>query len=104
MTEPFPAESVYRVGQGVSAPMVIQKADPEYSEDARIGKLSGTVLLSIVIDPNGVARDISLTRSLGFGLDEKALTAVAQWHFKPGMMNGQSVAVRAQIEINFRLL
>jgi TonB family protein len=95
---------VYRIGGGVSAPVPIYKPDPEYSEEARKAKYSGTVTLSIVVDAEGKARDIHVTKSLGMGLDEKAMEAVANWKFKPAMKGGQAVAVRASIEVNFRLL
>ena len=95
---------VYRVGGGVSAPSVLYKVDPEYSEEARKAKYSGTVLLSVVVDIEGRARDIRVVKSLGMGLDEKAIEAVEKWKFKPGMKAGQTVPVRAQIEVNFRLL
>ena len=36
---------VYRVGGEVSAPILISKTEPEYSEEARKAKYSGTVLL-----------------------------------------------------------
>lgn len=91
-------------GGGVSAPAVLQKIDPQYPESARLGKFSGSVLLSTVVDVDGTPRDITLMRSAGFGLDEKAVEALAQRHFKPGTMNGRPVPVRAQIEVNFRLL
>ena len=95
---------VFRVGGGVSAPSVLSKVDPEYSEEARKAKYSGTVLLSVIVDTEGKARDIHVIKSLGMGLDEKAMEAVAKWRFKPGMKGGQPVNVRAQIEVNFRLL
>jgi TonB family protein len=88
----------------VSAPAVIVKVDPEYSEEARMAKYSGTVVLSVVVDQEGRARDIHVLKSLGMGLDEKAVEAVQKWKFKPGMKGGQAVNVRAQIEVNFRLL
>src|SRR5437762_2229466 len=95
---------VFRVGGGVSAPVVLYKVDPEYSEEARKAKYSGTVVLQLVVDPAGKARDIRVVRSLGLGLDEKAIEAVNKWRFKPGYRNGQAVAVQATIEVNFRLL
>ncbi len=95
---------VFRVGGGVSQPVVIYRVDPEYSEEARKAKYSGTVLLAVVIDTEGHARDIHVLKSLGMGLDEKAMEAVQKWKFKPGMKSGQAVNVRAQIEVNFRLL
>ena len=95
---------VYRVGGGVSAPSVLYKVDPEYSEEARKAKYSGTVLISLIVDPQGRPLNIKVVRSLGLGLDEKAMEAVAKWKFKPGMKEGRPVAVVATIEVNFRLL
>jgi TonB family protein len=51
----------------------------------------------------GNAVNIKVTRSLGLGLDEKAIQAVEKWRFKPGMKNGKPVPVIAS-EVNFRLL
>ena len=95
---------VYRVGGGVSQPAVIFKVDPEYSEEARKAKYSGTVMLAVIVDAEGKARDIHVVKSLGMGLDEKAIEAVEKWKFRPGMKGGQAVNVRATIEVNFRLL
>jgi periplasmic protein TonB len=95
---------VFKVGGGVSQPAVIYKVDPEYSEEARKAKYSGTVMLSVVVDAEGHARDIHVVKSLGMGLDEKAMEAVEKWKFKPGMKGGMAVNVRATIEVNFRLL
>lgn len=94
----------YRVGGGVSAPGVLFKVEPEYSEEARKAKFQGTVVLSIVVDPNGKARDIRVVRPLGLGLDEKAIEAVMKWRFKPGLKDGAPVPVQATVEVNFRLL
>ncbi|HUJ23093.1 MAG TPA: energy transducer TonB [Bryobacteraceae bacterium] len=95
---------VFHVGGGVSAPMVLYKVDPEYSEEARKAKYSGTVVLQLVVDSAGKAQNIHVVRSLGLGLDEKAIEAVTKWKFRPGYRNGQPVAVMATIEVNFRLL
>ncbi|HTS25732.1 MAG TPA: energy transducer TonB [Bryobacteraceae bacterium] len=95
---------VYRVGGGVTAPIVLSKKDPEYSEEARKAKYQGTVLLAIEVSPNGLATNIRVVRSLGLGLDEKAIDAVKQWKFKPGYKDGKPVTVAATIEVNFRLL
>jgi len=94
----------FRIGGDVSAPVLVSKAEPEYSEEARKAKFSGTVLLSIVVDANGNPRDIHVVRQLGLGLDEKAIEAVMKWRFRPGMRGGHPVATQAQVEVNFRLL
>jgi len=95
---------VFKVGGGVTAPTLIFKKEPEYSEEARKAKYQGTVLLYIEVDPSGKATNIRVTRSLGLGLDEKAIEAVKQWKFRPGMKDGKPVTVAAAIEVNFRLL
>jgi TonB family protein len=95
---------IFRIGGDVSAPVLISKVEPEYSEEARKAKHSGMVLLSVVVDDQGVPRDIKVVRPLGLGLDEKAIEAVARWRFRPAFRNGRPVAVTANVEVNFRLL
>jgi TonB family protein len=95
---------VYRIGGEVSAPTLVNKVEPEYSEEARKAKYSGTVVLSIVVDAQGMPRNIKVVRPLGLGLDEKAIEAVMKWRFRPGMKGGRPVATQAQVEVNFRLL
>jgi hypothetical protein len=46
---------------------------------------------------------LQVSRSLGMGLDQKAIDAVKLWKFEPGMKDGQAVAVQVNIEVNFRL-
>jgi TonB family protein len=95
---------VFRVGGGVSAPTLILKVDPEYSEEARKAKFQGTVVLAVVVDETGRATQFKVVRPLGMGLDEKAIEAVQKWRFVPGKKDGHAVAVMATVEVNFRLL
>src|SRR5215471_13339019 len=95
---------VFRVGGGVTAPALLSKVEPEYSEEARKAKYQGTVTLYIQVDPSGRAINMKVLHSLGLGLDEKAMEAVKKWRFKPGTKDGKAVTVEAQIEVNFRLL
>jgi periplasmic protein TonB len=94
----------YRVGGGVSAPLAIFDPDPEYSDEARQAKYQGTVMLWVVVGTDGRPREIRVQRSLGMGLDEKAIEAVRGWKFRPGMREGVPVAVQVNIEVVFRLL
>jgi TonB family protein len=94
----------YRIGGGVSQPTLISKVEPEYSEEARKAKWQGTVVLQLVVDEHGMPQQMRVTRSLGLGLDQKAMEAVAKWRFKPGLKDGKPVPVIATIEVNFRLL
>jgi periplasmic protein TonB len=44
-----------------------------------------------------------VARSLGMGLDQKAVEAVEKWKFKPGSRDGVPVAVQVNLEVSFRL-
>jgi len=94
----------YKIGGGVSAPSLLHKVEPEYSEEARKAKYQGTVVLFVVVDENGNPKELKVIRPLGLGLDQKAIEAVQKWKFRPGMKDGRAVAVQATIEVNFRLL
>jgi periplasmic protein TonB len=96
-------DGAFTPGKGVTAPRAIYEPDPEYSEEARKAKYQGIVVLAIVVDPLGHPREVRVARSLGLGLDEKAIEAVQKWKFAPGVKNGIPVAVRVNIEVNFRL-
>jgi TonB family protein len=93
-----------RVGGGIGAPKLLTKSEPQYTDDARSAKITGTVTLYVVIDTDGRAKDARVLKGVGYGLDEKAVEAVAKWTFQPGIRAGDPVRVEAQIEINFRLL
>src|SRR5437667_27639 len=90
-------------GGGVSPPIPIYKPDPEYSEEARKAKYQGAVILWIVVGPDGRVHNMRVARSLGLGLDEKAMEAVRTWKFEPAKKDGQAVAVQLNIEVSFRL-
>jgi TonB family protein len=96
--------TVYRPGNGVTLPVVIRQIEPEFSDEARKAKHSGTVILRTDIDATGHPRNIRVVRSLGMGLDERAVNALMQWLFKPGTKDGKPVAVSAEVQVGFHLL
>jgi TonB family protein len=104
LPKPQLANGVYRMSDGnISAPTLLYKVEPKYTEEARAGKIQGTTLLYAEVGADGVAHNIKVQRSLEPGLDQQAIDALSQWQFKPGQKDGQDVAVAATIEINFRL-
>jgi TonB family protein len=93
----------FRVGGGVSAPKVIFEPDPEYSEEARKAKFQGVCVVQLIVGTDGRPHEIKVQRSLGLGLDEKAIEAVNQWKFEPGKKDGTPVATIINVEVQFRL-
>ncbi len=94
---------VRQVGGGVGPPALIYHVDPEFSEEARKAKLSGIVLVGLVVDEKGSATHVHVVRGLGMGLDEKAVEAVRQFRFKPAMENGKPVKVEINVEVKFEI-
>jgi TonB family protein len=96
--------TVYRPGNGVTAPVLLHSVEPEFTDGARKAKHSGVVKLRADIDVSGRPRNIRVVQSLGMGLDERAIGALAQWLFRPGTKDGKPVAVSALVEVSFHLL
>jgi TonB family protein len=94
---------LYKVAQVQTPPKVVTKVEPAYTDEARQAKIQGPVMLSLVIDPQGRARNIRVTKSLDKGLDQQAIAAIEKWRFAPGVKDGKPVRVAANIEVNFRL-
>jgi len=94
---------LYSIGNGVSMPRAIYSPEPEFSEEARKSKFQGEVTLLATIGADGVPRNLTVVRSLGMGLDEKALETVRTWRFDPAKKNGRAVAVQMNIIVSFRL-
>ena len=97
------AQKVYNVGdEGVTAPSVLHKVDPDYTPAARAEKISGSVVLAFEIAPNGLPSDIKVVERLDPGLDQNAVSALGQWQFKPATREGKPVAVAAKVKFQFR--
>ena len=94
---------VYRPGCGVTPPRVVYQTEPEFTEHARKKNISGTVVVSLVVDTNGSVRDVKVERALEPSLDQQALAAVRTWKFEPAMKNGQPVMVQLNAEVTFKL-
>jgi TonB family protein len=97
------AEKIYRIGPGIEPPKVLEKSEPTYTDEARDAKIEGTVVLSIVVGVDQMPHDIRVTHPLDPGLDANAIASIRTWRFQPGTKDGKPVAVRAMIQVNFRL-
>jgi protein TonB len=94
-----------RVGDGVTAPKAIFQPEAEFSDEARRAKYEGTVVVTLIVDANGNPQNVHVSRSLGMGLDEKAVEAVQKYKFKPALdqTTGKGVPVMVSVEVRFRL-
>jgi TonB family protein len=102
---PFmPADTNVKVlSEGMMPPKVLNSIDPSSNEYAQKYGIAGMELLRTVVDASGTPRQMAIARPIGFGLDEKAVEAVKNSHFKPAMLNGQPVPVVIDMVITFRI-
>jgi len=97
------APQVERVGNGTSAPRLVAKTEPSYTQEARDADVQGTVVLELEVWPDGKAHNVQVVRGLGYGLDEDATKTVQLWEFEPAMKEDKPVRVSANVRMAFRL-
>ena len=94
---------VYRVGNGVSAPVLLNEVEAKLTDEARGEGIEGACLVTVVVDVRGKPQNPRIFRCLGYGLDENAIQAVKKYHFEPAMKEGVAVPVMITVEVRFRL-
>ena len=94
---------VMTVGGGVTAPVVIHRVVPEFTDQARRVKFQGEASIGLIVDAQGNPEDVHVVHPLGMGLDQKAVEAVRQYKFKPAMFQGHPVPVQLVIEVDFHM-
>jgi TonB family protein len=96
-------DGTYKPSQVDQKLRLLQKPEPQYSEDARKNQIMGTVILRVVFTRFGEVTNIRTVHPLPFGLTEKAIAAARNIRFIPAKRNGQPVSVHMQLEYNFNL-
>lgn len=89
--------------QVTSKAKLIQDYKVPYPSEAKAHEIEGPVVMDLVIDKTGKVVEAKLVRGPGYGLNEAALQASAQFLFKPAMIDSQPVAVRIRYTYRFVL-
>lgn len=82
---------------------ILSKPTPVYTQEARNLRIEGEVLLEVVLEASGSLRVVRVMRGLGHGLDDNAVKAAEQIHFKPATRNGQPTDSTVVLHIIFQL-
>jgi|SRR5208282_4912680 len=98
---PVPPKRI-RVSQGVTEGRLIQKIDPKYPPLALAARIQGQVLLSAIIDKQGLIQNLVLVSGHPI-LVPAAIDAVQRWRYRPFLLNGEPVEVETTITVNFEL-
>ncbi len=92
---------IYRPGdEGVTNPKLVYAPDPEFPKGDK--SKGGVCVIGMVVDADGLPQNVRLVRSLKADFDANALATVRQYRFTPGVRKGKPVAVRINIEVNYR--
>jgi TonB family protein len=60
------------------------------------------VVIEFTIDEHGDVIRTAVVQSMGPELDEKALAAAGNWHFRPATQNGVAIASKQDYIFHFR--
>jgi TonB family protein len=90
-------------GAGIDPPTLVREVRPVYTDEARRQRIEGDVILEIVVRSDGSVGSIRVKRSLGGGLDQRAIDAVRQWRFNPARRHGTPVDVAVEVAVGFKL-
>ena len=89
---------------GLMAPILMQRVLPEYTPSATRAGVQGDVYIEAVVTIDGTVVDPKLIRGLpDEELNARALDAIVQWSFKPGIKDGRPVPVIALFTVTFRI-
>ena len=94
-----PRLSPKRRPRNAAAPKLVYAPDPEFPGRQGAG---GVVVVSRVVDANGLPKQVTVSRSLSRAFDKNAVHAVKQYRFEPASFEGTAVPVKVNIEVNFK--
>lgn len=83
-------------------PVVLSEVRPLYPKEAKEKKIEGVVVLAILIDEQGLVRQVSVIEGPEV-FKTVALEAMKKFRFKPAKVDGRPVAVRIRYSLNFKL-
>ena len=91
-------------GGGVAAIVAAIQRAAHYPALALANGVEGKVFASFVVNAQGEVTDLKIVKSLGSGLDEETLRAIAKLpKFIPGKQNGRAVSVQYTVPISFKI-
>jgi TonB family protein len=63
--------------------------------------VQGDVVVEITIDERGTITGMRFVKKLGYGIDEKVLAALEQWHFTPATQDGVAIPSQQLVLFHF---
>lgn len=111
LAEPPAIDTAVEVATASATPLsgarlaYLEAPAPRYPREALASGLEGTVLLQVLVGPDGRPLDVQVHQGSGYRvLDDAARRQVLRhWRFQPAMMDGRAVQATGIVPIDFKL-
>jgi TonB family protein len=100
--DPSAGSQIVEVGGAIPMPEKVMGSAPIYPAAAKLGHIQGQVEVEVVIGKSGNVEQTRVTRSVPI-FDESAIAAVKTWKYKPTLINGAPIPVKAKVRVAFTL-
>lgn len=95
---PTPTAKPLLVSRSIQEAKVIHRVDPVYPPLCRQMRLEGELVLRAIIGRDGAMTELTYVRGPACFV-QNAMNAVAQWRYRPTILNGQPVEVETTITV-----
>ena len=99
---PAGASDLQRVGGEVQQARLVRSQPPKYPALAKANHVTGDVVMDAVIDPAGNVTEVTVISGPVL-LRDAAMEALRKWKYEPAHLDGQPVATRLSVTLQFRI-
>jgi TonB family protein len=82
-------------------PIPIHTVDADFADPFTKHPYVQVAIVAVLVNEEGLPKEVRVTRGLGFGLDKKAEAAVWQYRFLPATSKGKPIAARRNVMVEF---
>ncbi len=75
--------------------------DPPVSRSDLPAGVHGDVIVEVTIDAEGNVVETKLLQGIGFGIEQKVLSVLQRWHFRPASKDGTTIASRHTVYFHY---
>jgi len=87
--------------EGMEPPVPVRTVAPKFPEEMRRNGSAGLVTVSCLIDEKGNVTEPKVIKATNEAFAEPAVEALRKWKFKPAKKDGEAVAIRVNIPVQF---
>ena len=75
--------------------------DPPVSRADLPSGVEGDVIVEVTIDAQGNVVETKLLQGIGYGIEQKVLSVLQRWHFRPAMRDGVTIASQHIVHFHY---